>query len=387
MYVVNGNKVKKLKYMYKTGKDIMILTKIIRVRWHRKTKEHYDKILNYDGSLKYNFTKYGYYLEVDLNDVHHTCTVKVKLICDYCSNEYERIYRNWRTHFDRSPVKKDACSKCRGNKIKESNLIVHGVTNVMHLQESKDKLIQTNLERYGVSNPASIKEIKDKMKRTTLEKYGTEYYSQTDDFKRKYIKTMQEKYGFDNAFQAMEVKEKSKQTMLRNYGVEHNMQNRTIRQKAVISMYKRGSTPTSKPQIYLNKIYGGILNYAFERYNLDIALPKEKIDIEYNGGAHDLKVKLGGISQAEFNRREIIRGTYLKRDGWKLMKINSKYDTLPSEEDLLRMLEDAKEVFARGNSWIEFNIDNSTMCYKEYKGIYQFIRIEKYREYIKKVKT
>lgn len=162
------------------------------------------------------------------------------------------------------------------------------------------------------------------------------------------------------------------------------MQNAEVRKKAVASMYERGTTPTSKPQIHIHEVFGGALNYPFERYNLDIALTEEKIAIEYDGGAHDLKVKLGGITPEDFNRREIIRATYLKKDGWKLIKIVSKYDILPSEADLLKMLEDAKKVFFKGRTWVEFNIDESTISYKDFKKDYKFIKTERFREIYKR---
>ncbi|MFE7816734.1 hypothetical protein ACFU1R_00895 [Priestia megaterium] len=365
----------------------MILTKIIQVRWHSKTKSHYDKILNSAGCQKYIFTRFGKEFEVQFKDIHPNCTAEIELRCDYCLIEHTKIYRNWKIHFDKSGIKKDSCNKCRGKKIAESNLLVYGTTNVMHLGETKNKLIQTNMKRYGVSNVSQNKEIIEKIKETSLKKYGTEYYFQTDDFKEKYRKSMQKRYGVNNSFQAKEVKEKSKQTMLENYGVEYNMQNANIRKKAVTSMYKKGTTPTSKPQLYLHGILGGLLNYPFERYNLDIAFPENKIAIEYDGGAHDLKVKLGGITQEEFKRREIIRGTYLKREGWKLIKIVSKYDILPSKVDLLKMVKDSQTIFSRGNTWVKFNIDNSTISYNNHKEEYKITKVQQYKQYIKKIES
>jgi len=361
----------------------MILTRKILVKWHRKTIEHYEKI-SVGGTRKYKFTRFGDSFEADINDVHQSCTVEIKIVCDYCSKVHPKIYRNWKTHFDKSPVKKDTCTECRGKKIAESNLIVYKSTNVMHLQDTKEKLVRTNILKYGVPNAASTKETQDKMKITTLKKYGLEYYFQTDEFKEKYNEIMQERYGVDNGFQAEEVKEKSKQTMLKKYGVKYNMQNAEIRKRAVQSMYERGSTPTSKPQIHLHEVYGGVLNYPFELYNLDIALLENKIAIEYDGGAHDLKVTLGGISQEDFNRREIIRGTYLKRGGWKLITIVSKYDFLPSEEDLLKMLEDSIELFSQGRSWVKFNIDESSISYKDNEESYKFKKVEAFKKIIKR---
>lgn len=364
----------------------MILNKDLTVRWHRKTKYHYEKIVDGNGEQKYLFDRFGGVFLVDIEDVFPGSTNKIDVMCDYCGNIEEKIYRNWRIHYDISPVKKDACIKCRGKKTKESNLINYGVTNVMHIDEVKEKVESTNLEIYGVKYAGGSKHVQDKVRNTTLEKYGVEHYFQTDEFKEKYIETMQEKYGVDNSFQAEEVKEKSKLTLLENWGVEYNMQSPEIRAKAVQTMYERSSTPTSKPQIYLHQVYGGELNYPFERYNLDIALVDEKIVIEYDGGAHDLKVTLGGISEEDFNRREIIRGAYLKQAGWKLITIKSKKDNLPEDGVLLEMVENAREVFQTGRSWVNYCIDSETIVYRNVRNHYDFKSIVKYRDVLKKVK-
>ncbi|MBG9445569.1 hypothetical protein [Cytobacillus firmus] len=139
----------------------MILTKIVKVRWHRKTKEHYVKILNTNGIQKYKFTRFGDSFLADFNDIHPNCTLEINLRCDYCLEVEKKIYRNWKTHFDKSPIKKEACLKCRGRKIAESNLATFGTANVMQLEKVKFKLKQTNIKRYGVPNAASTKEIKD----------------------------------------------------------------------------------------------------------------------------------------------------------------------------------------------------------------------------------
>jgi hypothetical protein len=358
----------------------MILTETVQVRWHNKTKSNYVSITTKESNPKYPFTRFGDRFTVDFADIHSTATMDITLKCDYCGDDHIKKYVNWKTHFDISPVKKDACIKCRGKKTAESNLIVYGTTNVMHIQETKDKIIHTNIEKYGYPSASFTKETQEKIKQTTIKNHGSEYYFQTDEFKGKYIQTMQDKYGVDNAFQAEEIKEKSKVTMLKNHGVEYNMQNPDIRAKAVQSMYERGSTPTSKPQLYLHEIYGGELNYPFQRYNLDIALVDEKIAIEYDGGGHDLKVVLGGISEADFNRRNIIRGTYLKQDGWKLITIKSKKDLLPDETTLMKFIEDSKTVLSTGRSWVTFNIDEETMKYKDYLEAYEMNGITEFRK-------
>ncbi len=363
----------------------MILTKDVYVCWHYSNKEYYQSLTDNEGKYKYKFTKYKDEFLVDFDDISEKSGVSIQVECDYCGKVEDRIYRNWRYHYDKSPVKKDACTKCRGKKIAESNLIEYGTANVMQVKKFKENLEKTNMKKYGTKNAGSSKQVQEKIKRHNLEKYGAEYYFQTNDFKEKYTNTMQEKYGVNNSFQAEEVKEKSRRSMLENWGVEYNMQHPDIRKKAVKTMYEHSSTPTSKPQLYLHKVYGGELNYPFERYNLDIAFPKEKIVIEYDGGAHDLKVKLGGISEDDFNRREIIRSTYLKLGGWKLIKIKSQKDNLPIESTLRKMLRDAREIFLTGRSWVTFCIDNETIEYRNTIEKYNYISIENYNNILKKI--
>ena len=98
----------------------------------------------------------------------------------------------------------------------------------------------------------------------------------------------------------------------------------------------------------------------FKQYNLDIYLCNEKIDIEYNGSGHDLSVKLGTFTQEEFNRKEIIRNSYLKNANMKRITITSSQDYIPSDTILLQMLDLARNYFSStSHTWIEFNIDES----------------------------
>ena len=92
--------------------------------------------------------------------------------------------------------------------------------------------------------------------------------------------------------------------------------------------------------------------------------------IEYDGGGHDLNVKLGSITQKEFNQKEIIRNNIIKRNGYKQMKIISSNDKLPSDDVLLKMLSDTRQYFIDhpNHSWIEFNIDNSIVRNAENKN-------------------
>lgn len=196
----------------------MILTTKLMVRWHRKTIEHYNIIFDDKGKQKYNFTGYGKSFFVDFPDVHPNCTIKINIKCDYCSKEHTKIYRNWKIHFDNSPLKKDACSKCRGKKTKESNLKRYGVANVMHLNEIKERLMQTNIKRYGVTNAALTKEVKDKMERSVFEKYGTKHYFKTNDFKEKYKKKCKKNMVLIIHFKQKKLKKNQGNQCLRTMG-------------------------------------------------------------------------------------------------------------------------------------------------------------------------
>jgi hypothetical protein len=68
---------------------------------------------------------------------------------------------------------------------------------------------------------------------------------------------------------------------------------------------------------------------------LDIAFPEDKIYVEYNGGGHNLGVKIGNISEKEFKTKEIKRYKYLKSLGWKQIEINSPNDYLPEDEEII----------------------------------------------------
>lgn len=184
-----------------------------------------------------------------------------------------------------------------------------------------------------------------KQTQTVKLKYDVDNYSKTEEFLTKIKNISQEKYGTDYFTQASEVRQKINNTLCKN-----------------------GNQNTSKQQLYLHSIYGGELNYPIKHYASDICFPKEKLVIEYDGGGHDLNVKLGRLSINQFNQKEIIRNKTLKSEGYKQIKIISSKDLLPSEEILLQMLEQAKEYFSTTkHTWYEYDIDTSTVRNAEHK--------------------
>lgn len=302
------------------------------------------------------------------------------------------------------------------DKIKQTCLERYGVENVLLNDNIKEKIKQTNLERYGVENVLLNKEIRnkrdatlienfgtlyplqneeclEKMKRTNAEKYGVEFISQTKEVKEKVRQTSLERYGVNNPSQNEEVKEKIEKTNLEKYGVKsllslssfhehsrevdmerygvyHHLQNPEILAKQKETFYQHGTCPTSKQQTYLCKLYQGELNYPLMMYSLDIYLPNEKIDIEFDGSGHRLSCQFGSVTEEEFKRKEIIRNSTIKNAGIRTVRIISSHDYLPSDTILLQMLETSKQYFLDypDHSWIEYNIDDSTIRNAEHKN-------------------
>lgn len=237
-------------------------------------------------------------------------------------------------------------------------------------KECYEKLKETNLEKYGVENVSQLKEVRQKVEQTCLDKYGVGNISQNDEIKEKIKNTNLKKYGVECLLSSSEFHACSRVVDMERYGVYHHLQNKEILAKQKETFYKNGNCPTSHQQNYLHHLYKGEMNYPLSCYNIDICFPDEKLCIEYDGGGHVLSVKLGRITQKEFDRKEIIRNNIIKRNGYKQMKIISSNDELPSDDVLLKMLSDARQYFIDypNHSWIEFNIGNSIVRNAENKN-------------------
>ena len=80
---------------------------MIKVKWHSQTKEHY---IN-KGHV---FTKIKDEFLVKAEDLSRSATAKVKIICDYCGEEYEMVWFHYREIQDKN--QKCACYNCRHKK-------------------------------------------------------------------------------------------------------------------------------------------------------------------------------------------------------------------------------------------------------------------------------
>lgn len=364
----------------------LILPQIVEVRLSSKDLKHYiDK--GYDipkkeasESYKKKYKKDTCYdmsqsIFVNVEDLLLGSHAKVDAVCDYCNKPMKIPYRDYL-----KSVKTGAfcCSNCLRKKGMETCIEKYGVDIPSKLPEIINKTKetkkqrygdeyynnpklreQTNLERYNVKNAMFNKDVLKKHNDIMAQKYSD------DDYKEKVItkmrNTMLQRYGYEHPMYSDYFKNKVVNTNIEKYGVSNVLKDPQIKSKTVNTLYNNQSQVASSQQKYINNLYNGKLNYPCKNYSLDIALLDEMIDCEINFGGHDLCVKLGTMSQDEFNRKEIIRSRIVKKEGWKQMIIISRQDKLPSDKKLLELLSYTRNFFKENpeRSWIEFDIDNS----------------------------
>lgn len=326
---------------------------------------------------------YNTVIDVKVSDLSKGSKVKVRAACDYCGVEVFIPYRDYNKSFITNG--KFSCYNCKGKKAKETNFIKYGTENVSQLEEVKEKKRQTMLNKYGVEHPLQSKEILEKLQKTNLEKYGCKCSFQNENVRQVFKNNMLQKYGVDHPWKVNEIKEKvnnaiferygvtnisynkdikkkKRQKSQDRYGVDYILQSSEVREQIAKTLYEYNSQKVSNQQYYLYNLYGGELNYPISRYCADICLLEDNIDIEYNGGGHSLSVIKGQLTQQEFDRKEMVRQIMVRNAGYKQIIITSSNDYLPSDDVLIRMLEEAKEYFnATVHTWVEYDIDKSIM--------------------------
>lgn len=314
----------------------MLLTKEIEIRVTSHTIKHY-RNLGYECN-------FGDIIIVKVEDLPPKSHAIVDVQCDYCGADLKKVYNKYVSQTDNGNLK-CACKNCIKYKAKE-----------------------TMQKLYGVDNIFQSENFKEDMKIYCLSTYGVENFHQVEDIKKKTVRTNIERYGVPTPMQNEQIKQKVWQTVYDRYGVQYPSQSAKIREKTFESYYKNGTQKVSIQQDYLHNLYGGELNYPISHYSADICLLDDKIDIEYDGGGHNLQVKIGNITDKDFLQKEIIRFNTIKTQGYKTIKIISSKDKLPSDEILIKMLFQAKEYFNTTNhTWVEYNIDTSLMRNAEYK--------------------
>lgn len=297
-----------------------------------------------------NFTERLY------NIVNAVSTVKK---CKCCDNNvrFFNFKKGYNTYCSGDCVRKDPETYIKASQTVFKN---YGVDNPNKSKEIRERSKLTNLEKYGVENPFQSEFFKEKTRQTNLIKYGCEYASAAPEVKRKIELTTIERFGVYPASQSKVSKDNAIKTCLAKYGVDSHNKTEAVQFKKFKTLYKNGNGKCSRQQKYICDVVKGELNYPVGACSLDVAFPEEWLYIEYDGSGHKLTAKYEGISDVDFNKRDVRRKYLLNSKGWKEIRIISSKDYLPTEENILEILSVAKG-YLKERSWITFNIDNKTL--------------------------
>lgn len=315
--------------------------------------------------------------------------IKLQCICDHCGKEFviscQKLTRSQGKSKAPTDLKKknyqDDLVLCKQCRVKHTNRIKYGTDNVLQNENIRKQVSITLKNRSDEEKQLSLQ----KSKQTCLERYGVEYSTQSKRIKAKILSTIKERYGeqYTSTAQVPEVKAKQIATLQQHYGKQYtnSMQVPEVKRKAQQSLFQNNAAPVSKIQKYIYDILyeqeenkdNIVLNYLFGSYFLDIALIKEKIDLEYDGSGHKLNIIHSHISEDEFYKNERIRNYYVLRRQWKIIRIISNTDywfngKLFSKEQLLQIINFAKKYLLETiHSWIYINLDEDKVITTKYE--------------------
>lgn len=252
------------------------------------------------------------YCEIKIEDLPKGSNVKIWVSCDYCGKIYEVIYNDYNRHIKNNP--KTCCKDCTYLKHQEVIIDKYGVDNICYLEDVIDKKKRTNIEKYGCEYSVVSNQSNQKRKATNLLKYGTEHAIASDIVQNKIKKANREKYGTD-------------------YPLQNKDQLKFINDSAFKKYKTRLFTKNvSESQKLINSKLNGVLNYYLDGYYIDIFLDELNMAIEYDGGGHNLSVKMGKISEEEFAIRERNREKVILNNGINILRIINYNDIKISDE-------------------------------------------------------
>ena len=295
-------------------------------------------------------------------------TMRQRYGTDYASQSEEIKERIRKTNMERYGTEVASQSEIVKNKILATNNYKYGANSPLQNKKIKEKLHQTMVSRYGCDNISQLDSTKEKVRNTQISKYGM-LYCQTNECKKRIADTCLSKYGNECYIASEEGRSRIKQTIQENYGYGNPFEVPEIKEKIRKTLYNNSSICTSTQQIYISKLYNLPINYPICYWNVDMYDENNKIVWEVDGGGHNLSVKTHQMSQEEFNQKERVRDLVIRRAGYRIGRIISSKDKYPSDEILLKMLEDAKQYFSDypEHSWIYFDIDNENIRNAENK--------------------
>lgn len=177
---------------------------------------------------------------------------------------------------------------------------------------------------------------------------------------KKMMKTSKRKYGFACSLKNEEIDRKRKETFMKKYGTTNPFANKDIYRKTRESFYRNtrnvcDSVHTSKQQEHIMKLYGAEMNKLFDIYFVDGYLDEYKIYVEYDGSGHRLQVKMGQMTDEEYDEKEKDRTNRLISCGLKEFRIVCPDDNLPSDKELLKIKDIAINKLSNGFNVCVYN--------------------------------
>ena len=305
---------------------------IVPVKINHVNKKHYNSI-GYTGEI-------GDIVNVKFLDLYKPAKVYIQAVCERCGETYSITYGNYQQIL-RLEDTRTFCKKC-----------------------SRIKAQDTCEKRYGVKSVFSLEEVREKIKQHNLETYRSEYCLNNKEVQKKRFETNLQKYGSISPFRNKQIQEKSKATLKENYQVDNPSQSLFIQEKIRNSFYENRTQKASKQQRQLYDFLPSsqyLLNFPCGFYNIDIADIENQIAIEYDGGRHNLSVKLGNITESKFKQNEIHREKFLYKQNWKIITIKSiNKNLIPSQKDFLDFLRSSSIYFQSDNKhWTEFDVETN----------------------------
>lgn len=266
----------------------------VTVKWNPYSQKYYQ-------SKGYVFTKRGDEFQVKIEDLQEGSHTKVKVICDFCGEEYTKIYKDYFAQHKNG----DCCKKCQGKKSLKTTEQKYGVG------FRGKKLKEIAQERYSVDNIAKSKEISDRIKNTNLEKYGATTCLTLPENREKMLQS----------FKNPEIMEKRIATNLAKYGTKFGLSSPEVRSKIINTLRKNNTAPTSSQQleiynILLEKFPTAQLNYPCGSCMLDcsVEINGVKIDVEYDGRYWH-----------QDEQRDRRRDEFVKTQGYKILRIRGSH--------------------------------------------------------------
>ena len=295
-------------------------------------------------------------------------------MCDYCGKEFDintDFYISSRKH---NNINKICCNNpmCQKQKREEVMMEKYGVKDNSKLESTKEKRKETMIKKYGVDNPMKSKDIRDKAKNTILSKYGVDNVMKSEDVKSKYNDTMQKKYGVKWAMQNKDIQLKRDKTFLEKYGgtmkkykdIPLLIDNEEIKQKIINTLQERYNvnTPlalakhyaTSKAETHIANLINAKQSVCIDCYIVDMQLDNSNIIIEYDGSGHELKRKF--YSDKYYEDYEYRRESYILSAGYKIIRLISHTDILPSDDVIKNIINDAVKYLEYDNLY-KFDLD------------------------------